>query len=63
MVYWCLVGGKRHRAYRQANIGATLYWCPKHGLIMTVTMKSGEQVTDKDMTKKQYKKFVLDKYP
>lgn len=60
MVYWCWIGKRKerkHRAYLHRNRGANLYWCPKHGLLMSSTLKL-EGVIEKQMTKAQYKKFV-----
>jgi hypothetical protein len=58
-IFYCWKGGKIHKAYYHSNIGAGIIWCPKHGVLAseTMTRKKGSR---KQMTKKQYEKFVGD---
>ncbi len=57
--YHCFIGGKPHPAYLHSNMGASLYWCPVHGLLLSMSgcglrLKTGKR----NMTNEQYGKFV-----
>lgn len=56
----CFIGGKTHKAYLHSNCGAIIIWCKKHGILAscTNTFKDG---SDKQMTKTEYEKFVLER--
>jgi hypothetical protein len=50
---WCLLPGhKRRQAVKiHSNIGANVYWCPKHGMLLSMTLgvdvKNHRQIGDK----------------
>jgi hypothetical protein len=60
--YNCLMGGPAHPAYIQPNIGANVYWCPKHGIIMSMSgcfvTREDEASAKKHMTDEQWDRFL-----
>ena len=55
----CFIGGRLHRAYVQHNLGANIVWCPRHGILTSVTQRMGVQDNHKKtMTLEQYDRFV-----
>lgn len=48
--------GKPHRAFEHSNVGACIVWCPKHGIVTSYTFSKKDST--KQMTRKQYKKFM-----
>ena len=65
-IWYCFKGGKAHKAYPHSNVGADIIWCEKHGVLASHTAvltykKINKGISEKQMTKKQYKKFVLEK--
>ena len=56
----CFRGGKPHKAYIHNNMGASLIWCKKHGLIASYTLTKGDG-SNKQMTQIEYRKFVLER--
>ena len=60
-IYLCFQGGKRHRAYQHHNMGASVIWCPKHGILCSYTARLGFKNTrDRQMTNEQYDKFIVE---
>ena len=59
--YWCLMGGRRHHAYVHGNIGANIYWCPKHGFLVSMTgcfvTKEDLRAASKQIPPSRYEKF------
>lgn len=55
-VAWCWRGGKRHRAYMDSHrMGGEVWWCPRHGLIMSRTFLRGERVWQKRAPRRMFK--------
>lgn len=64
-VHYC-VRRKAHRAYVHSNIGASVLWCPQHGILATMSMKNEKwrerrgrrgNPGERQMTEAQYQKF------
>jgi hypothetical protein len=55
---WCLLPGHKRRqpVKIHSNMGANVYWCSKHGMLLSMTMgidiKNHKQISDR-----QYSKF------
>ncbi len=60
--YWCLIGGKAHHAFVQPNIGANVWWCARHGFLMSEAgcLVTGEdrRSADRPMSGRQYDRFM-----
>lgn len=48
----------RSQAYWHSNVGASILWCPNHGVLATRQMTRGSPETERQLSDEQYERFV-----